>query len=111
MKKYRALKIGLVFALSIWIWGFSYGQDLPKFEQPLLITSAGQSAEVQLASVLAKRAGLTYSLSKLATGQDLGESKTLALVIGASLKGLGAAGLDIDQEKEFENSKNRRVKK
>jgi hypothetical protein len=77
-----------------------YGENEASFEQPLLITSAGQSAEVQLASVLAKRAGLNSILSKTATAADLQEVKTLALVIGASLKGLGAAGLDIAQEKE-----------
>jgi len=69
-------------------------------EQPLLITSAGQSAEVQLASVLAKRVGLTYSLSKLATSKELTDIKTLVLVLGASMKGLGAAGLDEAKEKE-----------
>ncbi len=70
------------------------------FEQPLLITSAGQSAEVQLASVLAKRAGLNYTLSKLATSKELTDIKTLVLVLGASMKGLGAAGLDEEKEKE-----------
>jgi hypothetical protein len=70
------------------------------FEQPLLITSAGQNAEVQIAAVLAKRAGLSYALSKLATAKDLENMKTLILVMGASLKGLGAAGLDMDKERD-----------
>ena len=74
--------------------------SLGLFEQPLLITSAGQSAEVQLASVLAKRAGLKYTLAKTATSEDLAGQKTVALVLGVSLKGLGAAGLDTSQEKE-----------
>lgn len=71
----------------------------PAFQQPLLLTSAGQSAEVQLVSVLAKRAGLQYTLVKLAQASELQEHKTLVLSLGASLKGLGAAGLDISQEK------------
>jgi hypothetical protein len=70
------------------------------FEQPLLITSAGQNAEVQIAAVLAKRAGLNYTLSKQAAPADLENIKTLALVLGASLKGLGAAGLDMNKERE-----------
>jgi hypothetical protein len=69
-----------------------------QFDQPLLITSAGQNAEVQIAAVLAKRAGLNYTLSKLAEPRDLAGMKTLVLVLGASLKGLGAAGLDMDKE-------------
>lgn len=68
------------------------------FEQPILITSAGQSAEVQIASVLAKRAGLSATLSKAAFANELEGIKTLVLVLGVSLKGLGAAGLDLSQE-------------
>ncbi len=70
------------------------------FEQPLLVTSAGQNAEVQILAVLAKRAGLEYSLAKLAAAKDLDNMKTLALVLGTSLKGLGAAGLDMDKERD-----------
>jgi hypothetical protein len=69
-----------------------------QFEQPLLITSAGQNAEVQIAGVLAKRAGLDYTLAKLAEPRNLAGRKTLVFVLGASLKGLGAAGLDMDKE-------------
>ncbi len=70
------------------------------FDQPLLITSAGQSPDVQLAAILAKRAGIDYTLVKLATTEDLGGAKTLAVVVGASLKGLGAAGIDTNKEKD-----------
>ena len=97
-------KILLVFLLFTLILTLNvYCQEEAVFEQPLLITSAGQSAEVQLASVLAKRAGLEYSLLKTATEKDLGNVKTLVLVLGASLKGLGAAGLDMSKEKKRVN--------
>jgi hypothetical protein len=75
----------------------------PLFEQPLLITSAGQNAEILMASVLAKRAGLESKLSKIASPKDLENMKTLVLVLGASSKGLGAAGLDLAKEKERVN--------
>lgn len=74
-------------------------ETLPHFEQPLLITSAGQSADVQIAGVLAKRAGISAVLAKNATGEELESIKTVALVIGVSMKGLGAAGSDPDKEK------------
>lgn len=78
----------------------TYGQETAGvFEQPLLITSAGQNAEIQIAGVLAKRAGLNYTLLKQATAADLENMKTLVLVLGASLKGLGAAGLDLNKER------------
>jgi Domain of unknown function (DUF6305) len=70
------------------------------FEQPLLLTSAGQSPDVQLAVVLAKRAGVDHTLAKLAAAKDLAGMKTLGLVVGASLKGLGAAGIDTAKEKD-----------
>lgn len=70
------------------------------FEPPLLITSAGQSPDVQLAVVLAKRAGVEHTLVKLAVAKDLVGVKTLGLVVGASLKGLGAAGIDTAKEKD-----------
>jgi len=70
------------------------------FEQPALITSAGQSAEGLQASVLAKKAEIKADLVKFATGEDLENHKTLILVLGASMKGLGAAGLDTNKEKE-----------
>jgi hypothetical protein len=70
------------------------------FEAPLLITSAGQSPDVQLAVVLAKRAGVEHTLAKLAVAKDLAGMKTLGLVVGASLKGLGAAGIDTAKEKD-----------
>lgn len=71
------------------------------FEQPMLITSAGQSSgDAQIALQLTKRAGLAAVLSKSGTGKDLENQKTLVLVLGASMKGLGAAGLDTNKEKE-----------
>ncbi len=76
------------------------GGENPVFEAPLLLTSAGQSPDVQLAVVLAKRAGIEHTLSKLAAAKDLAGAKTLGLVVGASLKGLGAAGIDTAKEKD-----------
>lgn len=95
-------KIVILFCLMCFIPGIREGAPAASdlhFQQPLLLSSAGQSAEVQLVSVLAKRAGLNYTLSKLAQTSELQDHKTLVLSIGASMKGLGAAGLDINQEK------------
>jgi hypothetical protein len=99
MKK-NNMAYAVLFSLIIILPSSAYfEQPLPHFEQPILITSAGQSADVQIAGVLAKRAGLSAVLSKEATGDELEPVKTLVLVIGVSMKGLGAAGLDPDQEK------------
>lgn len=101
MIKKIIFRASLLLFLLFCVGGFFCGDEQEAiFEQPLLITSVGQSAEVQLASILAKRAGLTYTLEKTATQKDLENVKTLCLVFGASLKGLGAAGLDIAKERE-----------
>jgi hypothetical protein len=73
--------------------------DQLRFELPMLIVSAGQSADVQLASVLARRAQLPATLSKAGAEKELSGHKTLVLVIGASMKGLGSAGLDAGKER------------
>jgi len=99
MKKNLMFLMILISALSICFISGNIAEFLPRFEQPILITSAGQSADVQIGGVLAKRAGLLATLSKNATRQELKDNKTLALVIGVSMKGLGAAGLDLNQEK------------
>jgi len=99
MKK-SLLSLSTVLALAVFFLSVpeETREEWPRFEHPLLITSAGQSADVQIAGVLAKRAGLAATLSKAATEAELENIRTLALVIGVSMKGLGAAGLDLDQE-------------
>jgi hypothetical protein len=79
--------------------GLPLAAQTPLFEQPVLITSAGQSADVQIASVQARKAGLQTVLVKAAGPKDLAQVKSLVLVLGASLKGLGAAGLDTAKER------------
>ena len=98
--EFACLIIFLLFSVALFSVPVNAKQTEGIFEQPLLITSAGQNAEVQIAAVLAKRAGLDYTLSKQATAADLENMKTLVLVLGTSLKGLGAAGLDLDKERE-----------
>lgn len=86
-------------ALLLLAGGIPLAAQTALFEQPALITSAGQSADVQIASVQARKAGLQSVLVKAAGPKDLASAKTLVLVLGASLKGLGAAGLDTPKEK------------
>lgn len=69
-------------------------------EQPVLLTSVGQSADVDMVKVLLEKAEITPTMNKLATPDDLGDNKTLILAVGGSSKGLGAAGIDANQELE-----------
>lgn len=67
-------------------------------EQPILITTAGQSADILMVKLLAQKAGLTYTMDKLATPESLTEFKSIVIVSGGSTKGLGAAKIDKDDE-------------
>ena len=95
-------KISVLAALAGLLAGLAAGAPAapPAFEIPLLLTSAGQSADVSLAAALARKAELPATLAKAAEGKDLAGYKTLVLVLGTSMKGLGAAGLDTAKEKD-----------
>lgn len=67
-------------------------------EQPILLTSSGQSADYQIVGTVLKNLGLDYTME--ATATELGDAKTLMIAVGGSSKGLGAAGIDADQELE-----------
>jgi len=74
--------------------------EAAKFEKPILISSAGQSADVKLIGMLAKKQNIDVTIEKTATESNLDGVKTLIFVPGFSSKGLGAAG--ISQEEEME---------
>jgi predicted small lipoprotein YifL len=69
-------------------------------EQPILLTSVGQSADVEMVKAMLGNIGADVNTNNLATSADIGDAKTLILAIGGSSKGLGAAGIDADAEIE-----------
>lgn len=74
------------------------GLSGPIAESPALVTSGGQSADYQMVATVMGKVGMDYTVSNLATSADLGDAKTLIIVVGGSSKGLGAAGIDADGE-------------
>ena len=67
--------------------------------RPGLLTSVGQSADIVIVKVLLNtQLKLGLEVKPLAQPADLAGMKTLVVVVGASSKGLGAAGLDMDKE-------------
>lgn len=69
-----------------------------KFEKPIMLTSVGQSADVQMVKALLKKGGLESGFDKSITAEGLTNEKTLILAIGGSSKGLGAAGIKVEDE-------------
>ena len=69
------------------------------FEAPVVLTSIGQSADVDIANTLCTRAGIEVLKDAKVSADTLpADCKTLILAVGGSSKGLGAAGIDADQE-------------
>ena len=71
-----------------------------KPQTPVLIASCGQSPGPAMLKALMPKTGIEVDLKGLATAADLkaGKYKTLIIVMGASLKGMGAAGISIEDE-------------
>jgi hypothetical protein len=69
------------------------------FSAPGVITSVGQSSDVAIVKVLLNtQLKLNLDYKPTALPADLAGMKTLVVVLGASSKGLGAVGLDMDKE-------------
>jgi hypothetical protein len=74
-------------------------------ETPVLLTSCGQSPGPTFVKLFLGRLGFDHELKEQATAQDLVDAqsgrspyKTLIVVTGASLKGMGAAGVSMREE-------------
>lgn len=80
--------------------GISQPADTSRFvaQEPVLITSCGQSADVLMLKVLSEKAGLKYIFDKTASPELVDSVKSVILVTGGSTKGLGAANIDKEAE-------------
>lgn len=98
----------LIFVLLISSASMTYSQEQQaaiKAELPLLVTSCGQSPGPNYFNVFLKRLKYDFVYDTEATAKtlfDLKEEgraiKSLIIVTGASLKGMGAAGISIQDE-------------
>ena len=104
MKNLRALasaSISFLLLSSLFSAGMAVAQSVDiKPQPPILITSCGQSPGPAMLKALMPKTGLEIELNGLATAADIksGKYKTVFIVMGASLKGMGAAGIDIADE-------------
>jgi hypothetical protein len=75
-------------------------QSAPKASAPVLVTSCGQSPGPLKITVFLKRLQIDHDFVTEAKPTDLAAKpyKTLIVVTGASLKGMGAAGVSIKDE-------------
>lgn len=80
-------------------------QEVPTAPEPVLVTSCGQSPGPLKVKVFAQRLGIDFEYNTLAMAEDLVEAKevgtpfeSIIVVTGASLKGMGAAGISVEEE-------------
>ncbi|UCF92054.1 MAG: hypothetical protein JSW39_27940 [Desulfobacterales bacterium] len=87
-----SIVVGISFALGVAASG------VVKAQLPAVITSLGQSPDGYTASVLAKRAQLQIEYKNLMPAEEVSNYKTVIMAVGASLKGFGSAGVNLDTE-------------
>lgn len=67
--------------------------DKSLYQSPIFVTSFGQSTDAAMLDTVMKRVGIEYKYSMNATADDIDGYKTIIIAVGASTKGLGAAGI------------------
>jgi hypothetical protein len=121
------LLVAVLVGLLVTVPALADDATIPVLSYPVITTTAGQSADIITLNILVEEAGIKYdycdvpTAEMLATGVGLGAAasapgfhvetytdneqypigtpfKTLLVVIGASLKGMGASGLTIEDE-------------
>ena len=103
---HRSFMAAMIIAALALTATFAAGQaQAPRAETPVLLASCGQSPGPVMLKVILHKLGFSYELNALATPADLKAKaqagtpyKSLVIVMGASLKGMGAAGISIDDE-------------
>ncbi|MCR5346620.1 MAG: DUF6305 family protein [Fretibacterium sp.] len=91
---------GFLSALMLLLMAAS-AMALPKVETPLLATTCGQSPGammIKMSAMQAKVAPVDSSKTLTADELDPAKCRTLVVTAGTSMKGMGAAGTDVDKE-------------
>ncbi|MBC7363952.1 MAG: hypothetical protein H5U07_05335 [Candidatus Aminicenantes bacterium] len=103
MKKASPFFLALI--IFFFLINLAEAQNQPSAKPPVLLTSCGQSPGPALIKVMLQKLGVDFELIPLATAADLQKKKetgqpfgSVIIVMGASLKGMGAAGISIDDE-------------
>ena len=71
-------------------------------QAPMIVTTCGQSPGAVMVNMVAVQSGFTSASDNSLTAETLDTSayKTLVVTAGTSMKGMGAAGTDVDTEIE-----------
>ena len=72
--------------------------DKSLYSQPVFVTSFGQSTDAAMLDTVMKRIGVDYVYNATANAEAVKGYKTIIIAVGASTKGLGAAGISEAEE-------------
>jgi hypothetical protein len=89
--------MALLLAASV-AWAVPSGSAAPNAGTPVFVTTAGQSADAHAVKLLLDRSKIASGYDAVAEADKISGSKTLFLVMGGSSKGLGAAGMNENDE-------------
>lgn len=89
----RKMFTGLIAVLMIFLAGAAWASDIA-------LTSIGQSPDSMMVKVVLKKLDVNPDTDNLLRAEGLEGKKILIAVVGGSSKGLGAAGIDKEQEKQ-----------
>lgn len=95
MKRLVMIILMLTFLMSPAI-----AAEVPELEGPYIVTTCGQSPGAVMISMAAMQAGMKVTYNNNLVAEDLvpSEFKTLIVTTGTSMKGMGAAGTDVEAE-------------
>jgi hypothetical protein len=113
MTRFTIVKAFLALTVFWQLCAFAQTEENAQFQaqEPVLITSAGQSADALMIKVLSEKAGLEYQFDKIAPPEKVDSAKSVIIVCGGSTKGLGAANIDKEQEYQRVETLIQRAKK
>jgi hypothetical protein len=102
MKRNTTFLGALLLSSAIFANAQGFKLKAPIATKPAMLTSVGQSADLEMVKVLLKRGNIAFSADPQAKVGSLASSgaKTLVLAIGGSSKGLGAAGVSAEADIE-----------
>ncbi len=100
------LTIGVCLGAQAAPEGLEMPGVLPKLQGPVVVTTCGQSPGAMMVKMLCKQIGLACDQNDMLTARDLESAskskdkayKTLIITMGTSLKGMGAAGVEVEEE-------------
>ena len=88
----------LLISLFSFNGGMAANSNTEEKSLDILITSIGQSADARMIKVVAGKLQLACDFEQVAKPDIIKNYKILVVVVGGSSKGLGAAGIDKEQE-------------